>query len=272
LAGYPKDGTGNQVEVAGVAHGIIVVTDGGAEDTGFVWAVFIGPGDDSIGFHRFGIGIFRFAFGLFGHLHLPTIGDGLGGGENLDVVVEFLVDGGPAGQACGDGVSGVCVGDVDGGLRTVAGGLETDHFIPACIGVAQFDGFAEIVPAIGMHAAVEIHRRFAVAMGFEDAVDVNRIGDVCGAFVVDDHIEVFGPIVGLVDWEGGFGGFVGIKSDIDDSVEAGLDAVFEQLSLGGVVMAATACDEENAELFAGCCRSLSVGTWVEGKPEAGDGE
>jgi hypothetical protein len=43
---------------------------------------------------------------------------------------------------------------------------------------------------------VEVHRRDAGLVGVEDVADIGGVGDVRGAFVVDDDVEVLGPVLG----------------------------------------------------------------------------
>ncbi len=164
-------------------------------------------------------------------------------------------------------MGGVGEGDVDRGLGTVAGGLDSDHFIPAGVVGPGGDGFAEVIPAVAVHGAVEVDGGFAIAVSFDNSRDVGALGDIGGTLVVKDDVEVFGPVVGGVNGEGGFGGFVRVDSDVDDGVEAGFDAVLKNLGLGGVVVATTSGDDEDAKGFG--FFSLSLDGRVEASSESG---
>ena len=113
VAGGPEDATADEVEVAGVGDGFRVVADGGGEDFRFVRAVFIGPGDD--GGHFRGLGVRRQGFAFFSLRRddLDARGERFAG-EDLDVVVELFVDGGPVFEALGDRMRFVGEGDGDG--------------------------------------------------------------------------------------------------------------------------------------------------------------
>ena len=100
-----------------------------------------------------------------------------------------------------------------------------------------------------MHGAVEVHAGQAGHVRREDVLHHRGIGDVGGAFVVDDEIVALG-VVGIgVGGKHGTRGFVGRVHVLDHNVGAGFEAVFENVLLRGVVVAATAGDEENAERF-----------------------
>lgn len=265
VASGPEETAGDEIEVMWIHDGGGVVADGGGEDFGFVRAVFIGPGDDGVGLGRFGIRGELLAFFGFGRDDLITRGEGLAG-EDLDVVVELFVDGGPVFEATGDGAVFIGEGDADGLLGAVASGLETEVFVPAGIVGTGLHRLAEIAPAVAVHGAVEIDGGFACFVGSEDGSDVGGIGDVSAAFVMDDDVEVFVPVFGFVDFKGGFGALVGVVGDIDDGIEPCFDAFFEGDRLLGVVMAAAASDDEDAQWLDGCIgRGGEVNTCGEGE-------
>ena len=113
--------------------------------------------------------------------------------------------------------------------------------------VAGFHGLLELAPAVAVHGAVEVHGRHAFAVGLEDVLDVGRIGDVGSALVMDDDVEVFVPAVLLVDFEDRLRTLRGVVGHLDLGVEAGFDALLEDFLLVGVVVAATASNDEDAQ-------------------------
>src|SRR2546421_4645048 len=133
----PEEAAGDEVEIARIGAGFVVVADGGGEDAGFV-VVGVGPGDDEI------------VFALF------SSGEGVGGGQEMagGVVVEFFIDGGPVLHTFGDGGVGIDEGDGDGELGAVAGGLEAGEFEPG-------GDIGERRRAVAVHGAVEENGGFA---------------------------------------------------------------------------------------------------------------
>ena len=226
------------------------MADGGGEDFGFVRAVFVGPSDDAGGFGGFGVRRECFAFFGLGRDDLHARSDGFAC-EDLDVVVKLFVDRRPVFEALGDGVCFVGEGDGNGLFWAVRRGLQPEHFIPSGIVGTGGDGFAEIAGAVAVHGTVKVHGGFTGLVCSEDGTDVGGIGDVSAALVVDDDVEVFVPILGLVDLKGGLGALVGIVGDIDNSIEACLDSFFENDALLVVFMAAATSDDKDAQGFDG---------------------
>ena len=220
FVGGPEDAPDDEVEIAGIADGLGVVAEGGAEDASL--AEGVGPGDDEV--IDLGPGV------------LPAAGEGDGGVEQPDVVVELFVDGGPVFEAAGDGVLAVDEGDVDRLLGAVAGGVDADELEPVIA-----------AGAVAVHGAVQVDRGKAVAVRGENVLDVGDLGDVGRAFVVDDDVVPGGPVGGVVHFEAGFGAGVA-RVDLGDlHIRPRLDAPLEQVFLAGVVVAAAAGDEERLE-------------------------
>ena len=145
MAGGPEDAAGDEVQIFWIFDGDAVVADGGAEDLGFLGAVGVAPGDDV----SIGAGV-----AVAGFDDLSAAGDGVGGFEKFDVVVEFLVDRGPVGEAFGNACCVVGVGDGDGLLGAVAAGLDAEVLEPEGVGRARVGRFVRVADAIGMHGAM----------------------------------------------------------------------------------------------------------------------
>ena len=121
----------------------------------------------------------------------------------------------------------------------MAGRLQTNHLIPGGVVSPGFDRLSEVAPTIGVHGTVQIDRRHTLAVGLENAVDVGPLGDTSTALIVNDYIKVAGPAVAFVDRKPGVHGGVGVVDHLDRGMYPGLNSLFEQLRLRGVVMAAT---------------------------------
>ena len=219
------------------------MADRGAEDAGLLRAELVGPGDDGVGFG--GRGDLALLVLLLRDL-LVAGGEGLGA-QDLDVVVELFVDGGPIREAGGDRVGLVGEADGDRLLRAVAGGLQAEHLVPAGVVVAGLHGLLEIAPAVAVHGAVEVHGGQAVLMGVHDIGDIGLVGDVGGALIVDDHVEVLAPVRVLEEFEERLGGLGRVVGDFDHGVHAGFDALLQDFFLRGVIVAAAAGDDEDAQ-------------------------
>src|SRR5258706_14944181 len=103
MARAPEQAAGDQVQIARVGDGDIIVAQGGGEDFGLV-VVGVGPDDDVV---------IHFFFAVAGLAGLLAAGQGFGGVVHLadDVVVEFFADGGPVFHPFGDGAFLVGEGD-----------------------------------------------------------------------------------------------------------------------------------------------------------------
>lgn len=112
-----------------------------------------------------------------------------------------------------------------------------------------------------MHGAVQIDGGNAIAMSVDDIVDGFGIGDIRGAFIVDDDIILFRPVGILINCELWSGRAIGSVFDGNFTMNARLNAFCEQKLLFAVVVAATADDEQDFERFDFC----------RGSAEAGDG-
>ena len=219
------------------------MADRGAEDAGLIRTELVRPDDDAGDF--LGGGDFTGLVLLFRNL-LGAGGESLTS-EHLNVVVEFFVDGGPISQALHDRVLLIGEDDADGLLRAVAGGLQAEHFEPAGVIGAGLDGLAELAPAVAVHGAMEVHGREAILVGVDDIGDVGAIIDAGGALVVDDHVEVLAPIGVLKDFKDRLSGLGRIVGDLDGGVNAGFDTLLQDFLLVGVIVAAAAGDDEDAE-------------------------
>lgn len=145
---------------------------------------------------------------------------------------------------------------------TVAMGGDAAEFEPAVIG-----------HAVAMHGAVEEDGGGAFLVRFEDAVCPFDVLDFGEAFVMDDHVVSFGPIVVFVEGNLGIGGGAAFVDDrpIDIEVCAFGDAGGNDDFLVGVVVAAAAGDEEGFE-FGARCWILVAGCLLDsGEGEEGGG-
>src|SRR5882724_5726675 len=70
---------------------------------------------------------------------------------------------------------------------------------------SEGDGSVLVADAIGMHRAVQVYRRNAVAMWFEHAFDFVLVRNTGGAFVVNDEIVALGVIRITQNRQRGFG-------------------------------------------------------------------
>ena len=89
-------------------------------------------------------------------------------------------------------------------------------------------GVIPLVPpfaAVAVHRAVEHHAGHALLVGLEDGVDHRRIGHVGAALVMNDHIEIFGPIGIVINGVLVLRAPVGVKSDRPLDVCPGGDAL-----------------------------------------------
>ncbi len=257
MAGGPEDAAGDHVEVAIVGNGGGVVADGGAEDAGFLGAVLVDPNVHEI------VGA---AVAVAAFYNLTADGERRGGGKDFDVVVVLFANGCPIGEAVDDWICFVGEGDGDRFLRAVAAGLEAEVFEPVTVGLAEFfDGIVGVADAVAVHRAMEIYAGDTVAMGIEDAFDGFGIGNIGAAFVMDDDVVTFGVIGIAEDGERRMGAFVVGVDLIDDDVGAAFEALFEDVFLFGVFVAATAGDEQGADGFGGRCGESAGGNGNDGE-------
>lgn len=174
----PEQAPGDEVEVAVVGHGLIVVAQRGAEDPRFLRAIFIGPNHDGGGFPGFRLGIaFQRLFARA--LQLLSGCQSMSAVEHLNIVVKFLVDRCPVLHSLGGRMVSVAKADPDGQLRAVTGRLNADHFVPSCIVVADLYRFAIVAPTVAVHRAMQIHRRRSTFVSIENALHVGRIRYRC---------------------------------------------------------------------------------------------
>ena len=241
----PEEAARDQVEIAVIGHGCIVVADGRGEDARFAF-VGVYPRDDEI------IGALRFARLVLDDL--SSAGERAGGVENLNVVVVLFANRRPIRQPFADGMSLVRKRDGDRLLRAVAAGLEAEVFIPMAVVRVRRHGLPEIAKAVAVHGAMQVHAGNAVLMGLEHALDDFLISDVGSTFVVDDHIVALRVIGMAVDRKCGMGVTIWNVNDIHDDVRPRLNTVLEDHLLIGVIMAAAADYQEGLERLGGFLR------------------
>src|SRR5678816_1130478 len=240
MAGGPEHTASHEVKVTGVFYRRVVVADGRAEDAGFLRTVFVHPSDDEI------IGLLAASLGpgaLFATCDRSRCV------ENMDVVVEFFIDGSPIIQSLRDRAFLIRKADRDRLLRTVAARLETEIFKPEAVRGTERDGVVRFANAIAVHRAVKVDPGDAIAMRLEHGLDRRRIGDIGCAFVVDDEIVAFGVIRISQDRQRWVSAAVGRMNLIDDDVGALLNALLEYVLLFGVIVAAAPGDQQNTERF-----------------------
>ena len=155
------------------------MADGSAEHTGAF--VVICPRNDSLAFA------------------LCAARNDLGGGEHLYVVVEFLVSGRPVFDSLGDERHVVLKRDRDRLFRAVAGGLQTNEFVPLRVGGSGLHRLAKVTKAVRVHRAMEVYCGDAVAVRCQYAGNDLGIGLRGGAFVVNDDIISLGIVGVAVD-------------------------------------------------------------------------
>ena len=236
LVARPEQSARDEVEVTRVGDGVVVVADGAAEDAGV--AILVYPGDDRLD-------------GALGAVllleQLLAAHERRGGGEDFDVVVKLLADGGPLGLALHDGMVLRERGELNRLLRAVAGGLKAEEVEPQRVGRTGHDGLADVADAVAVHRAVEVHGGDAGAVRGEDVVHVGHVLHVGAALVVDDDVVALGPIGLCVGREGGLRAAVEGMNRVHLDMRAGFEALLEDEMLHGVVVAAAAGEEQHAE-------------------------
>src|SRR6185437_6311636 len=236
FAARPKQTARDEVEITGVFHGGVVVTDRGAEHTGAV--VVIDPGDDVVILLRRTVPLLH---------RLPAVGKRRGRREYLNVVVKLLVDRRPVVETVGDRMGLVCEADRDWQLRPVGAGLDAEVIKPERPLGTGGGPFAGVADAVAVHGAMQVHAGNAHAVRREDALDDRGIVDVGGALVVDHDIVALRVIGVAVDRERRFGRGVVVVDLINDHIGASFEAVLEDVLLSGVVVAAAACDQQDSQ-------------------------
>ncbi len=124
--------------------------------------------------------------------------------------------------------------DRDGLLGTVGGGLQAEVLEPLVGAVAE-----------AVHRAVEVDRGDGL-VHVEDALHHGQVLVARGTFVMDDEVVALRPVVLSIDVSADRRFVIG-PPDIDADVGALRDTLGEDLVLPGVVVAASARDEEDAE-------------------------
>ena len=249
----PKETAADELHVAIIFDRLIVVAEGGVKNASFVGSELIRPSDHCMIYPRLITGV------------LFAVGERLGAGPSfeiafkaMDVVVEFLIDGGPIAQAFDNGVIFRSVSDSNGLLRAMARRLEAEQVKPLRFRGIGAHGLLEVTAAIGMHGAVQIDSGNTIAMGVDDVIDRFGIGDVSGAFIVDHDIIFFCPVGILINGELRSSRAICRVFNGDLAVNARLNAFCEQKLLFAVVVAATADDEQDFEWFDFCCASAKA--------------
>jgi hypothetical protein len=102
---------------------------------------------------------------------------------------------------------------------------------------------------------VQVDSRDAVVMGLEDASHNGLVVDAGCALIVYHQIEAFRVVRIAIDGKRWLHALI-IGVDLDDlGIESFFDALFEKVFLFGVIVAATACDQEDPDGFGGLCLS-----------------
>ena len=224
-SGSPEHSAGDKIEIAIVLYREVVVTNGGAETGGSLG--LIGPGDDR------DVGGLLAVPGVFLGSYRQRLDI-----EDIDVVVELFFSRGPVLESLGNRV----VFDVvnrDRLLRAVAGRLDTEMLEPLVGAVSK-----------AVHRAMQMHRRDGL-VSIENVLHDLEVLVACGALVVNHQVIALGPIGIVVNRERRVHRFVVGPPDIDADVGPFLNALVEQLVLGGIVMTAAASDEQDLEGFGG---------------------
>ena len=100
-----------------------------------------------------------------------------------------------------------------------------------------------------MHGAVEIDGGHALAVGGDDVFDEGGVFDIGGAFIVNDDVVSLGPFRIFVFFKAEAGAAIGGVKDVDGQVGACFQTGFEDFFLFGVIVAASADDEQGAQGF-----------------------
>src|SRR5215472_5117031 len=110
-------------------------------------------------------------------------------------------------------------------LRSMTAGLKAKIFEPETMRRAEGDRVIRVADAIGVHGAMQVHARKAIAMRLQDALDGSRIGIVRCAFVVNHDIIAFGVLWISQNLQRRMGGRIISMNLVDDDVCARLDAL-----------------------------------------------
>ena len=157
--------------------------------------------------------------------------------------------------------------DFDGvfGLVFVVLAGDAEEFAP----VIDFGG------AVGVHGAVNDHRRFAGFVGGGDAADVIFVGGIREAFIVDDHVVWLGPIGVFVEIDLGAGAGAAFIDDGEFHIGDFGDAGGQGFRLKFIIVTAAAGDDEALERFTGvkffCGREREADGEGEGSGNGSDG-
>ena len=225
----PEQGATEKVQVTSVSHRLIVVAERRAKDACLPRPVLVHPRDDEV-------------LDFVANILRPSR-NGPRGVEQFEIVVQLLVDRGPvlqrlrkqtsrAAEALHDRMLRGDEGDVDRLLRPVAGGLHAEELEPVVRS-----------RPVAVHRAVEVDCRNTALVGVEDVLNVGQLLHIRRAFVVDDDVVALRPVRVVVDVEPRLGAFVGRVDDRHLDHHAGLDPLFEDLLLLGVIVAAAAENE-----------------------------
>jgi hypothetical protein len=223
----PEEAAGEVVDVRLALHGLVVVTDGGAEDAGF--AVLVGPDAGVI---------------FFGANAVSLAEDG-SVGPNLSDLVKLTLGGFPAfAKPFHNGVLGLEIFDVHCNVLLMAYCGDTEEFTPF---VGDF-----VCRAIAMHGAVQHHRWDPrITMSRSNPFHKGFVTNCAETFVVHDDIEVLDPILLLVNGEAVGASSAALVEDGPAHVGALADTLADDGFLFGIIVAATAGDEQGFERFGG---------------------
>ena len=226
LVARPQQPAGDEIEIARIGDGLVVVADRRAEDARLVRAVFIRPSDH--GFHR--------TFAVLRLLRLRADRERLAA-VHLHVVVEFLVDGRPVRQALRDR------------MRRV-GEMNRDRLLPVVRARLQAEIFEPVIRprAVAVHRAVEVHRGHRLVR-LDDVLHERQILHARRALVVDDRVVALRPAGLVVERKMRRGPAVVRPDHIHLHIRARLDSLAQDLLLRRIIMATPTRDQQDVQRF-----------------------
>ena len=178
---------------------------------------------------------------------LFSLGDNLGGRQDLNVIVKLLVSGFPIGDAFGDVRNVLLKLDIDRTLRAMTGGLDTDILKPFCIIIGELYWLAKIAEPVGVHRAVEIYSWDTLLVRSKYARNYFGIILVGCAFIVDHQIITLGIIRVAKNCQGRLGAFIGGMDVVYLDIDAAFQTLLEDVLLFRVIMTAPTGDQQCAQ-------------------------
>ena len=219
----PEEAASKVADIGFTLHGLVVVTDGSAEDAGF--AILVGPDAGVI---------------FFGADAVSLAEDG-SVGPNLSDLVKLTLGGFPAfAKPFHNGVLGLEIFDVHCNVLLMAYCGDTEEFAPF---VGDF-----VCRAIAMHGAVQHHRWDPrITMSRSNPFHKGFVTNCAETFVVHDDIKVLNPILLLVNGEAVGASSAALVENGPTYVGTLADALADDGFLLCVIMAATAGDQQGLE-------------------------